>query len=403
MRHTSTLILGLLFILISEISFSQAIIIDHNCSKLEPIPESAIQDAKDNLHIAYDHTSHGSQLITGMSALIGQTSLVGYKGDIYNFNNGGTNNALDLHDYFSPTGDLGYEDDWAPATRTYLDAPENSDVNVIIWSWCNIYGHDIAKYLTNMELLISEYGPGGTRIIDQTRTVAVTFVFMTGHTNAGSAENEWTFNANKQIRQHCIDNNRVLYDFYDIECYNPNDEYFGDGDANASCYGTFNGLKDLEDNCTYNIDGGGRGNWATEWRAAHSEGTHWYNCSPAHTDALNGNLKAYAAWWLWCRLAGWEGIANIEDTNMSSELTFEIFPNPASDEFKINFTLKDNSQIDISIYDITGKFIKTLANKNLKSGNHQYKFQRNNLQAGTYFIKMRKNNSFFTKKIILTY
>ena len=28
---------------------------------------------------------------------------------------------------------------------------------------------------------------------------------------------------------------------------------------------------------------------------------------PDHTQALNGNLKAYAAWWLWARLGGWNG------------------------------------------------------------------------------------------------
>ena len=208
MRLITSYLLLFFFLLSSEIIFSQAIIIDHNCAKLEPIPESAILQAKLDLHIAYDHTSHGSQLTTGMSGLIGQTNLVGYKGDIYNWNDGGNDGALDLHDYFSPVGDLGSEDAWAPATRTYLDDAANSDVNVVIWSWCNIYGHNIDDYLTNMETLISEYGPGGSKISDGTRTVAVTFVFMTGHTNDGS-QNEWTFNANKQIRQHCIDNNRV--------------------------------------------------------------------------------------------------------------------------------------------------------------------------------------------------
>jgi hypothetical protein len=29
-----------------------------------------------------------------------------------------------------------------------------------------------------------------------------------------------------------------------------------------------------------------------------------------HTDCLNGNLKAYAAWWLWARLADWDGTPN---------------------------------------------------------------------------------------------
>ncbi|NJO90204.1 MAG: hypothetical protein HC831_15615 [Chloroflexia bacterium] len=176
-----------------------------------------------------------------------------------------------------------------------------------MWSWCNIYGHDIDKYLTNMEALISEYGVNGTKIKDGTRTVPVTFVFMTGHTNAGSTENEWTFEANKKIRQHCIDNERVLFDFFDIESYNPDGSYFGDGEANQSNYGTYNGLKDLEDDCSYNLSGGGRGNWASEWRNAHQENIDWYNCSSAHSDALNANMKAYAAWWLWARLAGWSG------------------------------------------------------------------------------------------------
>ena len=32
----------------------------------------------------------------------------------------------------------------------------------------------------------------------------------------------------------------------------------------------------------------------------------WYNCSSAHSKPLNANRKAYAAWWLWATLAGWD-------------------------------------------------------------------------------------------------
>ncbi|MCK5117779.1 MAG: hypothetical protein KAR44_14375, partial [Candidatus Aegiribacteria sp.] len=41
---------------------SQGIIIDHECTDITLIPEYAINQAKSNLHIAYGHTSHGSQL-----------------------------------------------------------------------------------------------------------------------------------------------------------------------------------------------------------------------------------------------------------------------------------------------------------------------------------------------------
>ena len=31
----------------------------------------------------------------------------------------------------------------------------------------------------------------------------------------------------------------------------------------------------------------------------------WYNCYSAHSQPLNANRKAFAAWWLWATLAGW--------------------------------------------------------------------------------------------------
>ena len=50
---------------------AESVIIDHACTDITRIPESAIEQAKANLHIAYGHTSHGSQLTTGMTGLIG--------------------------------------------------------------------------------------------------------------------------------------------------------------------------------------------------------------------------------------------------------------------------------------------------------------------------------------------
>ena len=39
---------------------AQGTIIDHTCTEITEIPESAINQAKATLHIGYGHTSHGS-------------------------------------------------------------------------------------------------------------------------------------------------------------------------------------------------------------------------------------------------------------------------------------------------------------------------------------------------------
>jgi len=219
-----------------KISFDD-IIIDHNCTKLNSIPAEYITAAKQNLHIAYGHTSHGSQLTTGM------TGLVTFKGNSYAWNNGGTNGALDLHDG-GITGDLGNPDrtSWADRTRTYLNS--NTDVNVIIWSWCGQVSSateaDINTYLNLMEDLESDYPD-------------VRFVYMTGHLDGTGLTGNLHLR-NEQIRNYCKDNNKILYDFADIECYDPDGTYFGDKKPNDACaYDT-------------NNDGSLDGNWAMNGR-----------------------------------------------------------------------------------------------------------------------------------------
>jgi len=118
---------------------------------------------------------------------------------------------------------------------------------------------------------------------------------MTGHL-VGSGESGNLNQRNEQIRNYVRSNNKVLYDFADIESFDPD--------------GLINYMKlNANDNCDYDSNGDGirDKNWATAWQASHIENIDWYDCSAAHSQALNGNQKAYAAWWLWARLGGWDG------------------------------------------------------------------------------------------------
>jgi hypothetical protein len=116
---------------------------------------------------------------------------------------------------------------------------------------------------------------------------------MTGHLDGTGADGNLNVR-NNQIRSYCLQNNKILYDFADIESYDP------DGLVNYMAL-------HANDNCDYDSDNNGSRdrNWATSWQYTHTQGVDWFSCSAAHSQALNGNRKAYAAWWLWAKIAGW--------------------------------------------------------------------------------------------------
>jgi uncharacterized repeat protein (TIGR01451 family) len=278
------------------------VIADHTNATLQRlafVPESAIVQAKSTLHIAYGHTSHGSQITDGMTGL---TAFAGAPngGSSYQWNNGGSGGALDLRDTpFTGADDLGNPDytAWATATRNYLNS--HPDINVVMWSWCgqaDTTADNINTYLSLMSQLEQDY-PG------------VKFVYMTGHL-VGTGVNGNLNQRNEQIRTYCREHNKILFDFADIESYDP------DGLVN---YMALN----ADDACNYN-----GGNWATAWQNNHTQGVDWYQCSAAHTQPLNGNMKAYAAWWMWARLGGWDGSTTVPDNPMPS--LSSISPNNAT-------------------------------------------------------------------------
>lgn len=73
------------------------------------------------------------------------------------------------------------------------------------------------------------------------------------------------------------------------------------------------------------------------------------------------------------------------------------YPNPFNPSTTIKFSIPENSFVSLKIYDINGKEISELVNKNLSQGEYEANFDARKLSSGVYFYTLRTGNFTETK------
>ena len=283
----------LVFTIVSTIKVSgQGIIIDHNCLNIDQIPLAVIDDVQENIKWQYAHLSHGSQLLCGMTEIENQNSL-------YDIAVGGSFNGYPdpIVPPFLPNvpgalciynGNCGYTIDntnyWKPeesghCTENTLNS--NPTLNVSAYCWC-----EELDGFTESE--VQEYLDAMTAYELQFPTV--TFVYFTSNAKANGAAGYNRHLRCDQIREYCIANNKVLFDFEDLDCwYNgEHSTYLYNGEEIPIQHDFFDGQE----------------------------------CG--HINYYGYLNKGKAAWWMMARIRGWQ--PNAQSLNIKAYLQGSYTP-----------------------------------------------------------------------------
>jgi len=92
------------------------------------------------------------------------------------------------------------------------------------------------------------------------------------------------------------------------------------------------------------------------------------------------------------------GVLNTADINLHP-----VFPNPASHEATLNFALRNNRQVTIEVYDMSGKMVASLNEGLMKAGIYNKTIDVNQLSNGVYMVSINAGTSKAISKLTVAH
>ncbi|MFH0867250.1 MAG: T9SS type A sorting domain-containing protein [Bacteroidota bacterium] len=87
-------------------------------------------------------------------------------------------------------------------------------------------------------------------------------------------------------------------------------------------------------------------------------------------------------------------------SNVYMPFSISIYPNPVNNNAFVSFTLPENNDVKVHIYDLSGKLLKSISLAYLTKGAHTYNLDCSILKNGTYFIQVQCGTETASAKFI---
>jgi len=93
---------------------------------------------------------------------------------------------------------------------------------------------------------------------------------------------------------------------------------------------------------------------------------------------------------------------NEQNVSSDKESYFEAknYPNPFNPSTTISYTLKEGTNVKLSVYDRLGREVKTLVDENKSAGTHTIEFNGSGLPSGIYFYRIKTDSRTEVRKMI---
>ena len=104
----------------------------------------------------------------------------------------------------------------------------------------------------------------------------------------------------------------------------------------------------------------------------------------------------------WIRQWSTENVSVVDENDFPNEYClYQNYPNPFNPQTVIKYNIPKRCIVEIKIFDILGRELKTLVNEELSAGNYETKFDGSNLSSGIYFYRIIAGEYVKTNKMIL--